>query len=104
MEDHTPFSLVKRFDYVTLDTKWASLYDELTFFKSILRKVVNVHLRGSLRDGRWVLNSPNVSFYENLDMIRDQWKYSGLLTVEPEGKRDKSLFRSFVKAMRSLST
>ncbi len=104
LKGYTPFSLVRQFDYVTLDTKWASLYDELNLFESIVSKVVNVHLRGSLRNGRWVLNSENFSFYEALDLIRDRWGYSGLLTVEPEGARDKSLFSSFVKAMRSLST
>ena len=101
---HTPFSLVKQFDYVTLDTKWATLYNELDSFESIINKVVNIHLHGSLRESKWVLNSSNLGFYEALDLIRDRWKYSGLLTVEPEGKRDKSLFNSFVKAMRSLRT
>jgi sugar phosphate isomerase/epimerase len=104
LKGHTPFSLVKQFDYVTLDTKWASLYNELDLFESIINKVVNVHLRGSLRECRWVLNSSNFGFYEALTLIRDRWEYSGLLTVEPEGKRDKSLFSSFVKAMRSLRT
>jgi len=100
----TPFSLVKLFKYVTLDTKWASLYNELNLFESIISKIVNVHLRGSLREDRWFLNSSNFGFYDALDLIRDRWKYSGLLTVEPEGKRDLSLFNSFVKAMQSLKT
>lgn len=104
LKGHTPFSLVKLFDYVTLDTKWASLYNELNMFESIISKVVNVHLRGSLREDRWFLNSSNFGFYEALDLIRNRWKYSGILTVEPEGKRDKSLFNSFVKAMRTLRT
>lgn len=103
-KEHTPFSLAKQFDYVTLDTKWASLYNELDSFESITNKIVNIHLRGSLRESRWVLNSSNFGFYEALDLIRDRWKYSGLLTVEPEGKRNKSLFNSFVKAMWSLRT
>ncbi len=100
----TPFSLVKQFDYVTLDTKWAALYNELNLFESVVSKVVNVHLRGSLRGGRWALNCSDFGFYEALDLIRDRWGYSGLFTVEPEGNRDKSLFGSFVKAMRSLRT
>jgi len=73
-------------------------------YESIINKVVNIHLRGSLRECRWVLNSSNFGFYEALDLIRDRWEYSGLLTVEPEGKKDKSLFNSFVKAMQSLRT
>lgn len=71
-------------------------------FESIIDNVVNVHLRGTLKEDRWFLNSSSFGFYEALDQIRNRWGYSGLLTVEPEGKRDKSLFDSFVKAMRSL--
>lgn len=104
LKGYTPFSLVKLFDYVTLDIKWASLYNELNRFRSIINNVVNVHLRGSLKADRWFLNSPHVDFYEALNLIRDRWEYSGFLTVEPEGRRDKSLFNSFVKAMRSLRT
>jgi len=102
LKGYTPFSLVKLFDYVTLDIKWASLYNELNMFESIIDNVVNVHLRGALKEDRWFLNSSSFGFYEALDQIRNRWGYSGLLTVEPEGKRDKSLFDSFVKAMRSL--
>lgn len=104
LKKHTPFSLVKLFDYVTLDIKWASLYNELNMFEPMISKVVNVHLRGTLREDRWFLNNSNLGFYEALDLIRNRWKYSGLLTVEPEGKRDTSLFNSFVKAMKSLKT
>lgn len=104
LKKHIPFSLVKLFDYVTLDIKWASLYNELNMFEPMISKVVNVHLRGTLREDRWFLNSSNLGFYETLDLIRNRWKYSGLLTVEPEGKRDRSLFNSFVKAMKSLKT
>lgn len=102
LKGHTPFSLVKLFDYVTLDIKWASLYNELEMFESITDKIVNVHLRGSLKEDRWFLDSSSFGFYEALDLIRNKWKYSGLVTVEPEGKRDRSIFDSFVKAMRSL--
>jgi hypothetical protein len=37
-----------------------------------------------------------------LNKIREKWRYSGLLTVEPEGRIDGSLFRSFLQAMLSL--
>lgn len=102
MNGYTPFSLVRPFNYVTLDVKWASLYNELNVFESIIGKVVNVHLRGSLREDRWFLSSSSFSFYEALDLIRNRWGYQGLFTVEPEGNRDSSLFDSFVKAMRTL--
>jgi len=102
LEGHTPFSLVKLFDYVTLDLRWAALYDELNAFESIIDSVVNVHLRGSLEGDRWVLDRSSFSFYEALDRIRYKWKYSGLCTVEPDGSMDSSYFDNFVKAMKSL--
>lgn len=104
LEGCTPLSLVSSFGYLTLDLRWASLYDELDAFEPITDKIVNVHLRGRLGDGRWILDRSSLGFYEALDMIRNKWKYSGLLTLEPEGGMDNSCFESFVKALRSLSS
>jgi len=98
----SPFKLVKHFEHVTLDLRWASMYNEFDTFESIIDNVVNIHLRGSLKKNRWVLERSNLDFYESLDKIRNGWKYSGLLTVEPEGRIDESLFRSFLQAMRFL--
>jgi sugar phosphate isomerase/epimerase len=102
LEDHSPFLLVKSLEHVTLDLRWASMYRELDAFESIVENIVNVHLRGSLRKSKWVLERSNFDFYEALERIRKTWGYSGLLTVEPEGRIDGSLFRSFLQAMRSL--
>jgi len=41
-------------------------------------------------------------FYEALDKIRNDWGYSGLLTLEPEGPMDQSNMGGFLEAMRSL--
>ncbi|MDH5266479.1 MAG: sugar phosphate isomerase/epimerase [Candidatus Bathyarchaeota archaeon] len=104
VKGYTPFLLVKHFDHITLDVKWSSLYNELDRFESIVDKIANVHMRGRLRGDRWFLNSSSFGFYEVLDLIRKRWKYPGLLTIEPEGERNISLFNSFVKAMKSLRT
>lgn len=104
LEGYTPFALVRSFDYVTIDLRWASLYDELNAFETIIDNVVNVHLRGRLEGDKWVLDCSSFGFYEALDRIKNKWKYSGLFTVEPEGKMNSSSFQSFVKAMRSLRT
>lgn len=104
LEHFSPFMLVKSFEYVTMDLRWASTYEELDAFESVIKRVVNVHLRGSLERNRWVMKRSAYDFYATLDSIRNDWMYSGLLTVEPEGRRDGSLFRSFVQAMRSLKT
>jgi sugar phosphate isomerase/epimerase len=100
---NSPFSLVSSFDYVTLDLRWAALYSELDAFERIVDRVVNVHLRGKLENDKWVLGRSSFSFYEALNKIRNEWKYEGLLTMEPEGKINASLIGSFFKAMRSLT-
>lgn len=104
LEHCSPFMLVKSFEYVTMDLRWASMYEELDAFESVIKNVVNVHLRGSLEKNRWIMKRSAYDFYATLNRIRNDWMYSGLLTVEPEGRIDGSLFRSFVQAMRSLTT
>ncbi len=104
LEHCSPFMLVKSFEYVTMDLRWASMYDELDAFESIVRNIVNVHLRGSLEKNGWIMKRSVYDFYVTLNRIRNDWKYSGLLTMEPEGRIDGSLFRSFAKAMHSLTT
>jgi len=53
---YSPFRLVNSFKHVTLDLRWAALYDELDLFEPIVGSVVNVHLRGKLQEGKWVLD------------------------------------------------
>jgi hypothetical protein len=102
IQGSTPFELVKGFRYVTLDLRWASLYEELDKFEEIVKSIVNVHLRGHLEADQWVMERSSFSFYEALNRIIRDWKYTGLLTVEPEGKIDGSMFRNFIEAMSSL--
>jgi hypothetical protein len=102
LEGCSPFMLVRSFKHVTLDLRWASMYNELDAFESIAGSLVNVHLRGSLKKTKWILEHSSFDFYEALNKIRNDWKYSGLLTVEPEGRIDGSLRRSFLQAMHSL--
>lgn len=102
LEGCTPFSLVKLFDYVTLDLRWAALYNELDAFESIIDCVVNVHLRGTLEGERWVLDRSSFDFYEALNKIKNEWGYTGLFTVEPEGGISSLHFESFLKAILSL--
>jgi hypothetical protein len=59
-------------------------------------------LRGSLKGDEWVMERSNFGFYEALDKMRHEWKYSRLFTVEPEGTIDGSMFVDFIQAMRSL--
>jgi sugar phosphate isomerase/epimerase len=102
LEGHTAFMLVRLFEYVTLDLRWAALYNELDAFESIVNRVVNVHLRGKLEGDRWILDRSSFGFCEALDKIKNEWGYAGLLTVEPEGGINSSHFKSFLKAMSFL--
>lgn len=101
-KDATPLTLVREFDYVTLDLRWAAMYDELASFQLIVHRLVNVHLRGKLEAKRWVLDRSSFSFYEALNKIRNVWGYKGLLTLEREGTLNSLLFSDFVEAMKHL--
>lgn len=104
LEGYTPFRLARSFEHVTLDLRWATMYKELDAFESIINGIVNVHMRGSLKERKWVLERSDFDFYEALNKIRKKWRYSSLLTVEPEGRIDGSLFESFLEAMHTLKT
>ena len=80
---HTPFDLAQRFEWITLDLRWAAMYDELGRFEAVKERLVNVHLRGRLAGERWALDDAPFGFYEALGLIRHGWGYSGLLTMEP---------------------
>jgi hypothetical protein len=97
----TPFDLVQQFEWITLDLQWAALYDELDRFESVLDRIVNVHLRGRLAGNTWRLDGAPFRFYEALRLLRQEWGYRGLLTMEPAGLRDGDL-EGLVAAMASL--
>ncbi len=97
----TPFTLVRQFEWITLDLQWAALYDELDKFESVKECIANVHLRGRLEGSEWVLDGAPFVFYKALDVIRSKWDYSGLLTMEPSGLRDGD-WENLVVAMSTL--
>jgi hypothetical protein len=102
LQGRSPLHLVRPFDHLTLDTKWAALYGELDRFEPIANRIVNVHLRGRLEADRWVTEQSSLSFYEAIDVITKKWEYAGPLTLEPDGKMSPSDTPSFLKAMQSL--
>jgi hypothetical protein len=101
LQGHTPFELVRGFDWVTLDLQWAALYDELGRFESLVDRIANVHLRGRLAGGRWAIEGASFEFYAALERIRDGWGYAGPLTMEPKGLAPGDR-ENLVAAMRSL--
>lgn len=100
-EGVTPFDLVKEFEWVILDLRWAAMYGELDRLESVKEKITNIHLRGQLQGDTWVLTQAPFGFYEALDIIQT-WGYSGLLTVEPEGGFCDSNWENLVNALSSI--
>jgi sugar phosphate isomerase/epimerase len=88
LPDSTPFDLAREYDWITLDLRWAALYDELDRFAAVKDRIANVHLQGKIENGRWVIPpdwfpaQKSFDFYQALDTIKNQWGYKGLLTVE----------------------
>jgi hypothetical protein len=97
----TPFDLVEQYEWITLDLRWVAMYDELDRFGSVIDRVVNLHLRGRLENGVWLLDNAPFGFYEALHAVRQHWGYCGLMTMEPDGLRAGDL-EKLVAAMASL--
>ncbi|MBU7018617.1 MAG: hypothetical protein HXS44_13995 [Theionarchaea archaeon] len=101
MKGFTPLDLVRDFEWITLDLRWAALYDEFHKFESLKDKIVNIHLRGKLENGRWVMNKAPFEFYEALATLKT-WGYQKLLTLEPEGGIQDGAWEDLVTALYSL--
>jgi hypothetical protein len=104
----TPFELVMTFEWITLDLRWAALYDELDRFESLRDRIANVHLRAQLEGDKWIIpadwfprGEKSFGFYDALDTIRNEWKCPAILTVEPGVPRDAT-WDDLVTAMASL--
>jgi hypothetical protein len=102
----TPFDLAKEYDWITLDLRWAALYDELDRFAALKDRIVNVHLRGEIENGRWIIpadwfpTKKSFDLYQAVDIIKNQWGYDGLLTVE--SIPPNSTWQDILSATRSL--
>ncbi len=101
-EQLTPFELVSHFNSITLDTRWACMYDELEQFYDLVPRIVNIHLRGRLDGKQWVFDSSNWTFEQIISLIRNKWKYSGLITLEPEGGYQNATLEDLVDALKTL--
>lgn len=102
LEGMTPFDLAKMFDWITLDTRWAGVYDELDAYLEIRERITNVHLRGSLEGNEWQLLQAPYTFKEALETIIATFGYSKLFTVEPERSENSPTWNGMREAMDSL--
>lgn len=80
----TPFEVVRAYDWITLDMKWAHHYNELERFRDVRERIADVHLHGSLVDRVWTLNGTHIDYAALLHMLTAEWAYDGLVTLEAE--------------------
>ncbi len=102
LEGKTPFDIVRKFPHITLDTRWAGMYDELAAFEELKGRIVNVHLRGAIEDGQWALLDAPYSFDDALQQVIHTWGYSGLFTLEPEGGKSIPSWDEIISAITKL--
>ncbi|MFX1341082.1 MAG: hypothetical protein ACFFAL_00165 [Promethearchaeota archaeon] len=102
LSNYTPFDVVKEFEWITLDLRWAGMYNELDKFEVIKNRIVNVHLRGRLESKKWKIYHAPFTFYEVVKKIKEGWDYSEPLTLEPEGGLKRAKWTDFSAAMTSL--
>ncbi len=79
----TPFSLVDRFEWITLDLHWAALYDELERFRTRVDRIANVHARFEVRSGSLQTPDDSRALLDTVGRLVRDWGYSGPLTLEP---------------------
>jgi hypothetical protein len=103
LQNCTPYELVKHFNWITLDLRWAVLYEELRRFFFKKKKIINIHIRGTLEGGEWKLKEAPFTVYEALDLIINEWKYEGVLTIEPEGGLVGASWQDLIEAVNSIS-
>ncbi len=101
--DCAPFDLARAFAWITLDLRWAALYDELDRFEAAADRIANVHLRGRLEDGVWTLDRAPFGLYEAVETIKG-WGYAGLWTLEPEGRLSEGDWENLAAAMSALGS
>jgi hypothetical protein len=102
LKNYTPFSLVNLFDWITLDLRWAAMFDELGKFQSIKEKILNIHVRGKLQNEQWIIQDAPFILQEALDNIINGWKYDKFLTIEPEGGLKSSKSDKLIEATQNV--
>jgi len=102
LKGRTPFDLVSMFEFVTLDLRWAAMYDEFEKFSKIVDKIANVHIRASLVDRKWVMMDSPFTIEDALNRMCIEWGYTGPLTLEPEGGLRQASLTDFNEALKTL--
>ena len=104
----TPFDLIQAYPWITLDLRWAALYDEFDKFASLKDRIANVHLSGQLNGSSWALapewfpsQKPTFTFDSAVDTLCTLWAYTGPLTLEMY-RPSSNTWENIVAAMQAL--
>jgi sugar phosphate isomerase/epimerase len=95
----TPFQLMQNFRHKTLDLKWASLFDEFDAFVEIIEQVDNVHVQGKYQDRNLVPSVGNLNYEQALKCVREAG-YSGVFTIELEGRADYDAVLDYIDKLK----
>jgi hypothetical protein len=98
-EGKTPFQIMQSFQHWTLDLKWASLYGEFQLFADEIRKVDNVHVQGRYQGQNLVPTVGSLDYAQALVQIKRNG-YSGLYTIELEGKPDYEDILDYISRLK----
>ncbi|MBS3795057.1 MAG: hypothetical protein KGY80_09180, partial [Candidatus Thorarchaeota archaeon] len=63
-----------------------------------------IHIRGHLSGTRWTLPDAPFSFEEVIQLVLEEWNYTGPLTLEPEGGIDQESWPDFLQALNWLKS
>jgi len=98
----SPYTVVKEYSWITLDTKWALKYHELASYKKLKSRIVDVHIHGRAEDSRWLLSAAHHPLSEILHTVEKDWRYQGLFTFDTEGSFEDMKWKDLVSGITTL--
>jgi sugar phosphate isomerase/epimerase len=101
IDGRTPFSLMHGLRHVTLDLKWASMFNEFDLFLDRLDAVDNVHIQGKSRLGSFYPTVGNLDYERALLQLAGMG-YSRLFTVELDGKATFQEILSYAEKLKNI--
>jgi sugar phosphate isomerase/epimerase len=95
----TPFQITRNFEHKTLDLKWASLFDEFDLFAETIGQVDNIHIQGKYQKRKLIPSVGSLNYEQALRRIKETG-YSGLFTIELEGKANYHDISKYVETLK----
>jgi sugar phosphate isomerase/epimerase len=102
-KNQTPFSLAEKFKHITLDLKWASMYNEFEQFIDVMERVDNIHVQGKHTNDTFTPSTGALNYDDAFRRIK-RAGYDGLLTIELEGTASYESILSYISKLKRLVT